>query len=113
VGIQYIDELLSAIREAAGQLAMADTWVCRANESGHFYWRMSFLQAARKALDVATGKLGEATTHLAALGPADRLPSLFATLHKRLDELRVRLETLEKTLAMALDAALERSQGHA
>ena len=112
-GIQYIDELFSAIRDTAEQLAMADTWMSRAIESGHSHWRMSFLQAARKAQYAARNKLAEATAQLAALGPPDRLPSLFVGLPKRLDELHIRLETSETSLSMALDAALEQPRGHA
>lgn len=112
-GIQYIDELFSAIRDAAEKVALADMWISRANESTHFYWRMSFLQAARNAQTAAHTKLAEATAQLAELGPPDRLPSLFTSLPKRLDELHIRLETTEKTLSLAFDAALKQPRGHA
>lgn len=92
---------------------MAETWMLRANESGHFHWRMSFLQAARKAQKAARNKLGEAGAQLASLGPADRLPSLFAGLPKRLDELHIRLEKSETNLSLALDATLEQPRGRA
>ncbi len=112
-GIQYIDELFSAIRDTAEKIAMADTWISRANESNHFNLHMSFLQAAQKTQKSAQTKFAEATAQLAALGPPDRLPSLFAGLPKRLDELHNRLETLEKSLSLALDAALKQPRGHA
>jgi hypothetical protein len=112
-GIQYLDELFSAIRDAAEQLAMAEGWISHANGSAHSHWRMSFLQAARKAQDTARAKLDEATAQLAALGPPDRLPSLFAGLPKRLDELQRRLEASEQSLSMALDAMLQQPRGRA
>jgi len=112
-GIQYIDELFSAIRDTAEQLALADAWISRANESTPFYWRMSFLQAAQKAQKAARNKLSEAMAQLAALGPPDRLPSLFAGLPKRLDELHNHLDTSETSLSTALDAELGHPRGHA
>ncbi len=112
-GIQYIDELFSAIRDTAEQLAIADAWLSRANESGHSHWRMSFLQAARKAQKSARTTFAEATAQLAVLGPPDRLPSLFAGLPKRLDELHNRLEASERLLSLALDAALQQPRGNA
>jgi hypothetical protein len=112
-GIQYLDELFSVIRDTAEQLAMADSWTSRAEESVHSRWRMSFLHEARKAQKTARAKLDEASAQLAALGPPDRLPSLLAGLPKRLDELHSRLETSEKSLWIALDVVSQQPQGRA
>jgi hypothetical protein len=112
-GIQYLDELFSAIRDTAEQLAMAETWISRANQAAHAHWRLSFLQAARKAQKAARTRLHEASAQLATLGSPDRLPSLLAGLPQRLDNLHTRLAMSETSLSGAFDAALEEPQGRA
>jgi len=101
------------MREAAEQLAIADSWMSRADGIASAHWHMSFLKAAREAQGAARCKLDEATAQLAALGPADRLPHLLARLPERLDELRSRLDASEKRLSAALDATLEKPRGSA
>lgn len=112
-GIQYLDEIFSAIRDTAEQLAIADTWLSRADEAVATAWRMSFLQAARQAHHIAHQRLEEASLHLAELGSADRLPSLLAHLPQRLEDLRGRLEASEMRLSKGLDVVLDKPRGHA
>lgn len=112
-GVQYLDELFSAIRDAAEQLTIADAWMSRADQAPPSHWRMSFLQAAREAQGAARIKLDDAAAQLAALGPANRLPSLLSRLPERIEELHARLEASEKRLSTAWDAALEKPRGRA
>jgi len=112
-GIQYLDELFSALRDTAEQLTIADTWISRADAAPPATWRMSFLKAARTALSSARSKLDEATTQLAALGPREKLPSLLAGMPERLDDLQKRLETTEKRLSSAWETILPTARGQA
>lgn len=112
-GIQYLDELFSAIRDTAEQLSIADSWLAKVGDFPHAPWHSSFLQAAREALKAARYRLGEANTQLAALGPTERLPSLLAGMPERLDELRVRIEASERRLSLAWDVVLQKPRGRA
>lgn len=112
-GIQYLDELFSAIRDAAEQLTIADSWMSRADGSAPTHWHMSFLKTAREAQGAARLKLDEATAQLAALGRADQLPQLLARLPERLEDLGLRLDASEKRLSAAFDAVLEKPRGSA
>jgi hypothetical protein len=112
-GVQYLDELFSAIRDANEQLTIADSWMSRADRAPPTHWRLSFLHVARQAHGAARVKLDEAAAQLAALGPANRLPSLLARMPERLGELHARLEASEKRLSTAWDVALEKPRGRA
>ena len=112
-GIQYLDELFSALRDAAEQVGFADEWLSRTENSEHPAWSMSFLQTAREALDKAWMRLGDAHAQLDALGPADRLPTLLAAMPQRLDELRERLQAADKRLASGYDRIVSIPRGQA
>ncbi|HRI66000.1 MAG TPA: hypothetical protein PK156_17250 [Polyangium sp.] len=112
-GVQYLDELFSAIRDTADQLGAADSWLAKADASPHLHWRMSFLQAARNAHLTAQRRFGDANRTLATLGPPDRLPSLLAGIPERLGELRTRLEASEKRLGSTLDRVMQTPRGQA
>lgn len=109
-GTDYLDELFSAIRDTAEQLATADAWLSKADTSPHLHWRMTFLQAARTAHANARQRFGDANADLAALGPVHQLPSLLAGIPERLEELRTRLESSEERLASTWDTVLQRQQ---
>jgi len=112
-GVQYLDALLSAIRDTADRLSTADDWMTRAERATDSAWRMSFLQAAHSALAVARSRLDEALAQLAALGPPERLPTLLAELPGRLVLLQVHLEASESRLSHLMNAALQKPHGHA
>lgn len=100
-GIQYLDELFSAVRDTAEQLTLFDTWLMHLNTQLPLAWRMSILQTAQGTLNKARKRFDEAQAQLAALGPRDQLPSLLATMPDRLVELQQRLEMAEKAMDSA------------
>lgn len=112
-GIQYLDELFSAIRDVAERMALADNWMSRADNSSHLAWKMSFLRKAREDLDDARTRFGNANAQLGALGRPDQLPNLLAAMPDRLDALRQRLSAAESRLAALLEKSASTPTGRA
>lgn len=106
--VQYLDELFSALRDTAAQLALVDTWFTHLEDTSPvpLAWRMSILQSTQRTLTSARKRFEEAQALLAALGPREQLPTLLAPIPDRLLELQQELEFAEQAIDTAWTMSL-------
>jgi len=112
-GLNYLDVIFSAMRDAGEHLAAVEAAVARFERAAGSRWQLPLLAPAERERRAARASLDAAEAELAALAPSGRLAALLDELPARLDDLRDRLGALEARLSAAAEAAAARPLGRA